>query len=51
MVSGRAWRLREFQQDLSQMPEDEALHLLTNRPGVNGLAGVVDKKLIRINAI
>ena len=53
-VSGRTWPRKEFRQglqSLSQVPEDQAHHLITNRPGVNGLAGVVNGKLIRIHAI
>ena len=52
--SGRAWtqkELRQGLQSLSQMPEDQVHHLITNRPGVNRLAGVMKEKLIRIYAI
>ena len=51
-VSGRAWKeFRQGLQSLSQAPEDQAHHLITNRPGVNGLAGVVNGNLIHIHAI
>ena len=33
-------------QNLSQVAEDEEHHLITNRPGVNGLACLVNAKLI-----
>ena len=52
--SGRARPRKEFRQglqSLSQVPEDQAHHLITNWPSVNELAGVVNKKLIRIHAI
>ena len=53
-VSGGVWPQKEFWkglQSLSQVPEDQARNLITNRPGVNGLAGVVNAELIRIHAI
>ena len=53
-ISGRIWQTREYQkglQDLSQMPEDRVHSLLTNRPGESGLAGVVNNKLIPLNAL
>ena len=53
-VSVRAWPQKEFQQGLQkllQVPEDQANHLTTNRRGVNGLAHLVNGKLIRIHAI
>ena len=53
-VSGGTQPQKEFRQglqSLSQVPEDQAHHLIMNRPGVNGLAGVVNEKLIRIHAI
>ena len=53
-VSGRVWPQKEFRkglQSLSQVPEDQVHHLITNWPGVNRLAGVVNGKLIRIHAI
>ena len=48
-VSGRVWPKKQFGkglQNLSQVAEDEAHHLITNRPGVNGLACLVNAKLI-----
>ena len=48
------WSRKEFQQglkSLSQVLKDQAHHVITNRPSVNGLAGVVNRKLIRIHAI
>ena len=53
-VSGIAWPRKEFRQglqNLSQVPEDQAHHLITNQPGINRLAGVVNGKLIRIHVI
>ena len=53
-VSGRVWPQKEFRKGLEsllQVPEDQAHHLITNRSGVNGLAGVVNAELIRIHAI
>ena len=53
-VSVRAWPQEEFQQGLQslpQVPEDQANHLTTNLHGVNGLAHLVNGKLIRIHAI
>ena len=53
-ISGRIWQTREYQkglQDLSQMPEDRVHSLITNRPGESGLAGVVNNKLIPLNAL
>ena len=44
-VSGRVWPQKEFRkglQSLSQVLEDQAHHLITNRAGVNGLAGVMN---------
>ena len=52
-VSGRGWPWKEFQkglQSLSQVPEDQ-VHLITNWPGVYGLASAVNGKLIRIHSI
>ena len=53
-VWGTLWPQKEFRQELqslSQVSEDQAHHLTTNWPGVIGLAGVVNSKLIRIHAI
>ena len=53
-VSGRTWPRNEFQQGLQslwQVLEDQTHKFITNRPGVNGLAGVVNRKLIRIHII
>ena len=43
--------LRKELQSLSQVPEDQVHHLITNRPGVNGLADAVNGKSIGIHAI
>ena len=46
--------VKEFQTRLpvlSQIPEDQALQLITNRPGKNGLAGVVKDRLIQLHAV
>ncbi|XP_057294612.1 uncharacterized protein LOC130623139 [Hydractinia symbiolongicarpus] len=53
-ISGKFWRLREYQeklQSLSQVPEQRAHSLITNRPGESGLAGVVNNKLIPLNVL
>ena len=38
-------------QILSQIAEDQALQLITNWPGKNCLAGVVNDRLIRLHAV
>ena len=53
-VSRRARPRKEFQQrwhSLSQVPEDLTRHVLTNWPGLNGLSGGVNGKLIHTHAI
>ena len=35
---------------LSQIPVDQVIQPITNRPGKNGLAGVVNDRLIRLHA-
>ena len=53
-ISGKTWLRKEFQTRLpilSQIPEDQALQLITNRPGKNGLAGVVKNRLIQLHAV
>lgn len=53
-VSGKAWQVKEFQkglQTLSQVPDDQARFLITNRPGENGLAGEVNNRLIPFSVI
>ena len=53
-ISGKTWLRKEFQTRLpilSQIPEDQALQLITNRPGKNGLAGVVKNRLIQSHAV
>lgn len=50
IISGKFWRVREYQEklpSLSQVPEQRAHSLITNRPRESGeLAGVVNNKLI-----
>ena len=53
-ISGKTWLRKEFQTRLpilSQIPEDQALQLITNQPGKNGLAGVVKDRLIQLHAV
>ena len=38
-------------QILSQIAEDQALQLITNWPGKNCLAGVVNDRLVRLHAV
>ena len=54
LVSGQIWRQRDYRkglQTLSSVPEEKALHLLTNRPGESGLAGVIENKLIPLDVM
>ena len=54
LISGRNCKRQEFlrqQPRLSQIPEDQAHYLVTNRPGVSGLAGVVADRLIHFIVI
>ena len=53
-VSGKTWLRNGFQRRLpilSQTLEDQTLQLITNRPGKNGLAGVVKGRLVRLHAV
>ena len=53
-ISVKTWLRKEFQTRLSilsQIPEDQALQLITNWPGKNGLAGVVNDRLTRSHAV
>ena len=53
-VSGSVWPWKEFQQglqSLSRVPQDHEHHLITNRLGINGFAGMMNEKLICIHAI
>ena len=54
IVSGKGYLQKEYQRNLpplSQMPDNQAQSLITNRPGVNGIAGALGDKLIPLNAI
>ena len=53
-ISRKTWLRKEFQTRLpilSQIPEDQALQLITNWPAKNGLAGVVKDRLIQLHAV
>ena len=53
-ISGKTWLRKKSQTRLpilSQIPEDQALQLITYRPEKNGLAGVVNDRLIRLHAV
>ena len=52
-ISEKTWLRKEFQTwlpILSQIPEDQALQLITCRPGKNWLASVVKDRLIKLHA-
>ena len=54
IVSGKDYLQKEYQRNLpplSQMPDNQAQSLIPNRPGVNGIAGVLGDKLIPLNAL
>ena len=54
IVSGKGYLQKEYQRKLpllSQMPDDQAQSLITNRPGISGIAGVLGDKLIPLNAL
>ena len=54
IASGKGYLQKEYQRNLpllSQMPDDQAHSLITNRPGVSGIAGVLGNKLIPLNAL
>ena len=54
LISINEWRQKEYLKRLqssSQMPEVQVLKLVTNRPGISGLAGVHRDKLILFNAL
>ena len=49
IVSGLPWCQKDYQQklrSLSQIADDQARYLLTNRPGESGLAGVIRGTMI-----
>ena len=53
-LSGNPFLPKDYQrglQTLSEIAEDKAHCLLTNRPGESGLAGVVNKRLILFDAL
>ena len=53
-ISGKTWLRKEFQTwlpILSQIPEDQALQLITCRPGKNWLASVMKDRLIKLHAV
>ena len=54
MVSGNIWQQKEYysrMQTLYQTVGEQEQRLLTNPPGISGLAGVVSKKLIHFNVL
>ena len=54
IVSGKGYLQKEYRRNLpplSQMPDNQAQSLITNRPGVNGIAGALGDKLIPLNAL
>ena len=54
IVSGKGYLQKEYRKNLpplSQMPDNQAQSLITNRPGVNGIAGALGDKLIPLNAL
>ena len=54
IVSGKGCLQKEYQRNLPlllQMPDDQAQSLITNRPGISGIAGVLGDKLIPLNAL
>jgi len=53
-VSGKPWKQKAFrarQQSLYQIPEEKVPSLIMNRPGENGLAGLVNDKLIPLHVL
>jgi len=49
VISGQDWKRREYQKGvpvLSQQADENHLFQFTRRPGISGLAGVVNNKLI-----
>ena len=49
LVSGKPFCVKEFQKtllELSQIPDEKADSLTMSQPRVNGLAGVLNEKLI-----
>ena len=53
-ISGNQMLQREFQQQLpslSQSAENEALETITHMPGLSGKAGVINGKLVQLNAL
>ena len=53
-VSSKSYLQKEYQKNLpllSQMLEDQAQSLITNRPGWSGIAGVVGGKLIQLHVL
>ena len=54
MVSGNIWQQKEYQsrlQTLYKTVGEQEKRLLTNRPGISCLAGVINKKLIHFNVL
>ena len=53
-VSGRVWQRKEYQKGLQTLlshQEVKVLSQLTHRPGISGLAGVLNKTLIQFNVM
>ena len=54
LVSGKVYLQKEYQKGLStlsQMPQEQVLSQITNRPGESGLAGAIGSKLISLVTI
>ena len=54
IVSGKGYLQKEYQREmplLLQMPDDQAQSLITNRPGISGIADVLGDKLTPLNAL
>ena len=53
-VSGKDYLQKVFHKTLpllSQMPEDQVQMLITNQPGISGVAGVLKDRLIPLSAL
>ena len=53
-VSGSVWQRKEYQKGLQTLlshQEEKVLSQLTHRPGISGLAGVLNKTLIQFNVM
>ena len=53
IISGKGYLQKKYQRNLpvlSQVPDDQAQSIITNRPGINGIADVLGDKLISLNS-